>query len=132
MDKINKYIEKFATESSVSQSGKSVYYQIGDKVLRVSDHIGKNSDGAFQIIVRPNGYLIYHPASGTINICDYRQVQEFVRVFNLFPINNFTPPQKIIMTGADNTTVLGVPISAFSINQEKAIRAIVKKICKKQ
>ena len=126
-DKIHKYIENFATIAGESQSKRSTYYQIGNMVLRVSDHIGRNSDGAFQIIVKPNGYLIYHAGTGTIHICDYRQVQEFIRVFSLFPVNQF-PEQKIVVAKSDDNTVLGVPMSAFTPNQAKAILSIVKKV----
>ena len=119
----------FAQVVGESASKRSTYYQIGDKVIRVSDHIGKNSDGTFQIIVRPNGYLIYHPSTGTINICDYRQVQEFIRVFSLFPVNEFSH-QKIVVAKENEGTILGVPASAFTPNQLNMIISLVKKIKK--
>ena len=127
MTNVDRYIEKFAKKIATSLSGRSRYYQVEDKVIRVSDHIGKNSDGFFQIIVKPNGYLIYHPGTGTINICSYRQVQEFIRTIMLFPVDDRSK-QDIIMSGGQDQYVLGIPTSALSKGQLETINSIIKKV----
>ena len=124
---VDKYILNFATKKGISASGRSRYYQLENKVVRVSDHIGNNSDGCFHIIVKPNGYIIHHPATGTVNICNYRQVQEFIRSIALMPVDD-RQMQNIIVASEDDKTVLGVPISAFSIGQLNSIVNIVKKV----
>ena len=127
MSDINKYISKFATKIGESLTGRSKYYQIEDKVIRVSNHIGKNSDGIFQIIVKPNGYIIYHPGTGTINICTYRQVQEFIRTISLFPVDD-RQKQDIIIESNKDQTVLGIPLNALSGGQRDSIKKILAKI----
>lgn len=129
MTNVDKYISKFAKKVGESKTENSKYYQIGDKVVRVSNHIGKNSDGIFQIIVKPNGYIIYHPGTGTVNICNYRQVQEFIRTISLFPVDDRLK-EEIILAKPNDQTVLGIPISALSDGQVDSVRKIVEKIKK--
>lgn len=124
---VDKYLAKFSKKIGESASGNSKYYQIEDKVIRVSNHIGKNSDGLFQIIVKPNGYIIYHPGTGTINICNYRQVQEFIRTISLFPVDERLK-QEIVLAGNQDQTVLGIPITAMTSGQICTIQNIVNKI----
>ena len=129
MTNVDKYLSKFAKKVGESMTGNSKYYQIENKVVRVSNHIGKNSDGIFQIIVKPNGYIIYHPGTGTVNICNYRQVQEFIRTISLFPVDDRLK-EEIILAKSNDQTVLGVPISALSDGQADSVRKIVEKIKK--
>ena len=124
---VDKYVSKFSTLVGESQSRHSHYYQIGNKVLRVSDHIGNTSTGSFSIIVQPNGYLIHHPGTGMIRICTYRQVQEFIRTFALMPIDD-RAAHNLIIPSSNTSSVLGVPVSAFTSAQISQIKAIVKKI----
>lgn len=124
---VDHYISKIASKCGESVTGRSHYYQIGDKVIRVSDHIGKNSGGCFQIIVKDNGYIIYHPGTGTVNICNYRQVQEFIRSFHLMPVDD-REPQMIYIGIKDEDRVLGIPASAFSPGQLNQIRGMVRKL----
>lgn len=130
---VDKYISRFADVKGQSADGRSHYYQVGDKVIRVSDHIGMNSDGCFHIIVKPNGYLIHHPETGTINICGYRQVQEFIRSLEFIPVGRFKPQKLIIGNPVlDESRVLGVPMQAFTEGQLKGIRLMVQKVKKEQ
>lgn len=124
---VDKYIAKFAKKIGESASGNSKYYQVEDKVIRVSNHIGKNSDGLFQIIVKPNGYVIYHPGTGTINICNYRQIQEFIRTISLFPVDE-RQKQEIVVAGEQDQMVLGIPLTAMTDGQVSTIKSIVNKI----
>lgn len=116
-----------------SADGRSHYYQLGDKIIRVSDHIGMNSEGCFHIIVKPNGYLIHHPETGTISICGYRQVQEFIRSLEFIPVGRFKP-QKLIIGNpdSDGSNVLGVPMQAFTEGQLNGIKLMVRKVKKEQ
>lgn len=128
---VDKYILKFANKCGESASGRSHYYQIEDCVVRVSDHIGRNSDGCVQIIVKPNGYLLYYPSTGAVSICSYRQVQEFIRSFSLFPVKNIEPRMLIAASSKSHADyVLGVPKEAFTPGQLDGITKMVKKVQK--
>lgn len=127
---VDKYLSKFANKIGESTTGKSRYYEMDNRIIRVSDHIGRNSDGCFHIIVKPNGYLIHHPATGTVNICTYREVQEFIRSLKFIPIN-ITETQTLVVANKDES-ILGIPLSAFTPGQINSIMSIVKKITKVQ
>lgn len=45
MNKIDKYLRRFAYKIETSETKESRYYTIGDLIVRVSNHIGKNSSG---------------------------------------------------------------------------------------
>lgn len=124
---VDKYISKFAETVGCSRDERSHYYQLWEKVVRVSDHIGNTSDGCFHIIVKPNGYLIHHPATGTINIVTYREVQEFIRSLKYLPVDR-TSKQDVILCNDDTAHVLGVPIQAFTEGQMSSIKMMVKKV----
>ncbi len=127
---VDKYLSKFANKIGESTTGKSRYYEMDNRIIRVSDHIGRNSDGCFHIIVKPNGYLIHHPATGTVNICTYREVQEFIRSLKFIP-TNITETQTLVVANKDES-ILGIPLSAFTPGQINSIMSIVKKITKVQ
>ena len=137
IDKVDKYLQK-ACDQYV-ESDRSAYYRFGGKIIRVSDHIGNTSDGTFHIIVKPNGYLIHHPLTGTIHIVDYEQVKEFIRVFRLFPFADLTnqpdalepSPVKELTERVANSdgadSILGVPAAMFTKGQLNVIRQTAMK-----
>ena len=142
IDKVDRYIAKFAESVEFSSVSASRYYKLYGKVIRVSDHIGNTSDGIYHIIIKPNGYLIHHPVSGTINIVTYEQVKEFIRVFSLFPVPNepifsevrtkepLISDEENIDLSKKNNYILGVHKSKFSEGQLNGIQLIVNKIIK--
>jgi hypothetical protein len=88
-DKIEAYIDRLMKENpgcTIITGTKSRYYKIGDKILRVSDHIGANSSGNVSIIVpqyreNSNQYIIHSHTSGKISVLDYEKVKDIVRSF---------------------------------------------------
>lgn len=140
LDKIDKYISKFADGVEFSSVSASRYYTVCGKIIRISDHIGNCSDGLYHIIVKPNGYLIHHPNSGTVNIVTYEQVKEFIRVFLLFPIQqgpvlsarSITEPlvsdEENIELANRNNYILGIPKSRFTEGQLQGVMTMVNKI----
>lgn len=140
LDKIDRYIAKFADSVVFSSISVSRYYSFGKAILRVSDHIGNNSDGIFHIIVKPNGYIIHHPNSGTVNFVSYEQAKEFVRVFMLFPrpigpfasISNISEPlvedEERLEKAERNNYILGIHKKHLSEGQLSAVNSIVGKI----
>lgn len=85
-NKIEKYLDTLIKKhnGTVSRSDRSSYYFVKGRVLRVSDHVGKNSTGNISIIF-DNGdsdnYIIHGHSSGLITILNYKQLKEFVRNF---------------------------------------------------
>ena len=85
-NKIEKYLDTLIKKhnGSVIRSERSSYYSIKGRVLRVSDHVGKNSTGNLSIIFDngdSNNYIVHGHTSGLITILNYNQLKEFVRSF---------------------------------------------------
>ena len=81
MDKIHKYAERYADEVITSTNGNSHYYHFngGKFILRISDHIGRNSDGKVSIIVDKNGYLMHNHTTGSVYIETYENLKAFIK-----------------------------------------------------
>ena len=81
MDKIHKYAEKYCDEVKISTKGNSYYYHFngGKFILRISDHIGRNSDGKVSIIIDKNGYLFHNHNTGAIYIETYENLKTFIK-----------------------------------------------------
>lgn len=54
MNKIDKYLRRFAYKIVTSETR---YYTIGELIVRVSDHISKNSSGNISIIIDRENYI---------------------------------------------------------------------------
>lgn len=67
MNKIDKYLRRFAYKIETSETKESRYYTIGDLIVRVSNHIGKNSSGNISIIIDRNNYILYVPFYGPVS-----------------------------------------------------------------
>lgn len=81
MDKIHKYAQKYCDEVKISSLGKSYYYHFngGKFILRISDHIGRNSSGKVSIIIDEKGYLIHNHATGAVYIETYEKLKIFIK-----------------------------------------------------
>lgn len=85
-DKIEKYLDRLIKKHNgyLQESELSRYYSIRGRILRVSDHVGKSSDGNISIIFDSSDqghYIIHGHASGNISVLNYEQAKEFVRNF---------------------------------------------------
>ena len=85
-DKIEKYLDRFLKKhnGTLVESELSRYYSFRGRILRVSDHVGKTSDGNISIIFDSSdqgNYIIHGHASGNISVLNYEQCKEFVRSF---------------------------------------------------
>jgi hypothetical protein len=85
-DKIEKYLDKLIKKhnGTLQESEKSRYYSVRGRILRVSDHVGKSSDGCISIIFDSSDqghYIIHGHSSGNISVLNYEQAKEFVRSF---------------------------------------------------
>ena len=139
-EKVERYITKIAEEygATIEKSPRSRYFKFNDRVLRLSNHIGKNSSGAISIIV-PYGttqkddiFILHVHSTGNIQTIDLTQLKEFVRTFAL--VSDFLEPLVNSTTVAyvkDNyqkdkeNTILGYPLSSFSEAQINQIRLFI-------
>ena len=85
-DKIEKYLDRLIKKhnGALQESELSRYYSIRGRILRVSDHVGKSSDGCISIIFDSSDqghYIIHGHSSGNISVLNYEQTKEFVRSF---------------------------------------------------
>ena len=87
MDKLHKYAKKYCTgDVVVSTNGNSYYYHFnnGKFILRISDHIGRNSDGKVSIIIDKNGYLLHNHTTGAVYIETYENIKKFIQSLSVF------------------------------------------------
>lgn len=85
-DKIEKYLDRLIKKhnGALQESELSRYYSVRGRILRVSDHVGKQSDGCISIIFDlsdQGNYIIHGHSSGNISVLNYEQTKEFVRSF---------------------------------------------------
>ena len=85
-NKIEKYLDRLIKKHNglLIESESSRYYSVKGRVLRISDHVGKNSDGNLSIIFDSSDqghYIVHGHTSGNISVLNYEQAKEFVRSF---------------------------------------------------
>ena len=143
MDKLNKYLHRLISHNKgeVIYSQRSTYYHISGRVIRVSDHIGRNSDGSISIIYDASGsdrYIVHAHCSGMISIVDYESLKKLIKSFVILPaiigilsgannVNNV-----IAKKMANSNTVLGYNINEFSKGQRNAISEFIKQMKQKK
>lgn len=91
MDKLHKYAQKYCDgEIVISTLGNSYYYHFnnGKFVLRISDHIGRNSDGKVSIIIDKNGYLLHNHSTGAVYIETYENIKAFIKSLSVMSAMN--------------------------------------------
>ena len=87
MDKLHKYAEKYCDGEVIkSAQGNSYYYHFnnGKFILRISDHVGRNSDGKISIIIDKNGYLLHNHNTGAIYIETYENIKKIIQSLAVF------------------------------------------------
>ena len=83
LDKLDKYLVSLCKKhkGNYVHTKNSSYYDFNGRVIRVSDHIGKNSSGSIHFIVTDNNYLLYYNGTQKIRVMDYESVKDFCRSF---------------------------------------------------
>lgn len=82
MDRVHRYAKKYCDGKIVdSQNSESKYYHFnsGKFILRISNHIGKNSSGNVSIIIDKNGYMLHNHSTGAIQIITWEEIKTFIR-----------------------------------------------------
>lgn len=91
MDKLHKYAQKYCDgEIIISTLGNSYYYHFnnGKFILRISDHIGRNSDGKVSIIIDKNGYMLHNHSTGAVYIETYENIKAFIKSLSVMSAMN--------------------------------------------
>jgi hypothetical protein len=151
MDKLNKYLHKIVKQynGKVIYSQRSTYYHIGGRIIRVSDHIGKSSDGSISFIYDAgcsDRFIIHAKASGYVSIATYEDVKKVIKAFTILPaligILETAPqapkdeivnqPTQIKVNKETKDYVLGYDKETFSENQLKTIQQMITSNKKKQ
>lgn len=105
-EKVEEYVTEIANEygATIEKGNRSRYFKFNGRVLRLSNHIGKNSSGAISIIVPygSNGdeFILHVHTTGNVKTINARQLREFVRTFAL--VSDFLEP--LINTSAYTNT----------------------------
>ena len=81
IDKLHKFAESNCDSVKDSQVSNSRYYHFnqGKFILRISDHIGKTSDGNVSFIIDPNGYLLHNHITDHISILPYKKACKIIK-----------------------------------------------------
>lgn len=79
MNKIDKYLRRFAYKIETSETKESRYYTIGDLIVRVSNHIGKNSSGNISIIIDRSNYILYVPSTNKVSLISYEECKILIK-----------------------------------------------------
>ena len=148
-DKIEKYLDRLIKKynGTLQESEFSRYYSIRGRILRVSDHVGKSSDGNISIIFDSSDqghYIIHGHVSGNISVLNYEQTKEFVRSFirtsfllkdlNCTPsdkrseeiINPKIVPPKVVPNGLFTQEVANYLVTTFSKKQLQQMLGFLK------
>lgn len=82
MDRVHIYAKKYCDGKIVdSKNSESKYYHFnsGKFILRISNHIGKNSSGNVSIIIDKNGYMLHNHPTGSIQIITWEEIKTFIK-----------------------------------------------------
>lgn len=82
MDRVHRYAKKYCDGKIVdAQTSESKYYHFnsGKFILRISDHVGRNSSGNVSIIIDKNGYMLHNHSTGAIQIITWEEIKKFIR-----------------------------------------------------
>lgn len=82
LNKIDKYISKFADKVEYSQTTNSKYYYVCGHCLRVSDHGGFNSQYQWSIVLdqrNPDNYILMGSSATSMTVMTYEETKSFVK-----------------------------------------------------
>lgn len=85
MDRVHRYAKKHCDGKIVdSKNSESKYYHFnsGKFILRISNHIGKNSSGSVSIIIDKNGYMLHNHSTGSIQIITWEEIKTFIKALD--------------------------------------------------
>ena len=84
-DKIEKYLTSLVKKhnGNMLETKYSRYFSLNGRVIRVSDHIGKNSSGVISIIItEDNDYLLHTHSTNKIRTISYSDLKKLCKSFD--------------------------------------------------
>ena len=122
IDKLDKYLVSLCKKHNHNyvHTKSSSYYDFNGRVIRVSDHIGKNSSGSIHFIITDNTYLLYYNGTQKIRVMNYEEVKEFCRSFL------FLSP--MLSDLCNNTTQFEIEKEKASTNDANMIKGLNQKV----
>ena len=76
--KIYKYAMRYC--DSVKIGERSVYFMFGTQILRISDHIGKNSSGDIAILIDKKGnYILHQYKTNGVAVVSYDEIKTIIK-----------------------------------------------------
>ena len=91
-----------------------------NKIIRVSDHIGLNSNGVYSIICKNNKYFIWCRVNGNIDVYSYEDVKSFIRMYSILPV------QVLRDDSSKELSPIEIVSPYFTENQMKQIKEYLK------
>jgi len=116
--KLDKYCARLGQRVTIS-GNRSEYYMIGDRKIRVSDHISRSTDAFLQIIETGDVFVVSDVASGEVRVLSYRKVQSFLRAIHDFP-SLFTPK-------TDKNYIMGIHQNQLTEGQLHSVKMAISK-----
>lgn len=122
IDKLDKYLVSLCKKHNANyvHTKNSSYYDFNGRVIRVSDHIGKNSSGSIHFIITDNIYLLYYNGTQKIRVMNYEEVKEFCRSFI------FLSP--MLSDLCNNTTQFEIEKEKANSNDANMIKGLNQKV----
>ena len=146
MDKLNKYLHSVVKKhnGNIIYSQRSTYYHICGRIIRVSDHVGKNSDGSISIIydaAMSDHYIIHAHVSGMVSIVNYENLKGIIKSFTIMPaLIGITASSKSAIahqvkeekktTEVNKNTIFGIDKSRFTHKQIKSLNKMTETFLK--
>ena len=89
---LEKFLISKCKKNNIIVSDRSKYYNFNGRVIRVSDHVGKNSSGIISVIIPGNSkkdYIVHFHSNGNLLHFNYQELKAFLQSFILIG-NNYT------------------------------------------
>lgn len=143
-NRVERYIERYCRNliTKTIYSTRSTYYHMGYRVIRVSDHVAKHSDGNLSIILDSHDdehFIVHAVSSGEISVLNYKELKELIRSLRLLPavvhVANIKPKEEKVIKEKevltiDPTYVLGRKLTEFGPKHQEVIRNTFKSLLK--
>ena len=80
MNKVDKYLKRFTND--IEYSARSRYYKLPCGIVRVSDHIGRNSNAMLSIIITDDDeYVLHEHSNGKLKPITYKNLKKLILSF---------------------------------------------------
>ena len=147
MDKLQKYflsqVRDRATDVIRSRTTKSMYFNFGGHVVRISDHLPTDFSRFETSIIwtsNPDQYVLLRFKNGQVETLPYARAKAIAQSLSFLSTTLFESPankatfrlERECYEKDDGQCILGVPVSKFNQGQMNAIKKMVVKVSKEK